>query len=96
MNIQEWRQRGETVTLPSGLVVPCNWDPLVMPLVRSLNNIAIFFGFIDTLDANGQASPRFEWPGYPGSTGLIIYFAGCTIYPFDFVTNAVELEVTSP
>lgn len=80
-------------TLPGGLVVPCNWDPVVMPLVRSLNNIAIFIGFIDTLDVNGQAFPRFEWPGYPGSAGLIIYFAGCTIYPFDFVSNSVEIEV---
>ena len=80
-------------TLPGGLVVPCNWDPIVMPLVRSLNNIAIFFDFIGTLDGLGQASPRFEWPGYPGSAGLKIYFAGCTIYPFDFVTNAVQVEV---
>lgn len=80
-------------TLPGGLVVPCNWDPVVMPIVRSLNNIAIFFDFIGTLDGNGQAFPRFEWPGYPGSAGLIIYFAGCTIYPFDFVTNSVEIEV---
>ena len=64
-----------------------------MPLVRTLNNIAVFFDFIGTLDANGQASARFEWPGYPGSAGLDIYFAGCTIYPFDFVTNPVEIEV---
>jgi len=79
--------------LPGGLVCPCNWDHVVMPLVRSLNNLAIFFNFIGTLDTDGQAFPRFEWPGYPGSAGLVIYFAGCTIYPFDFVTNPVEVEV---
>ena len=80
-------------TLPSGLVCPCNWDPIVMPLVRSLNNITIFFDFIGTLDGNGMAFPRFEWPGYPGSAGLTISFAGCTIYPFIFVTNPVEIEI---
>ncbi|MFH2002462.1 MAG: hypothetical protein ABIK28_22505 [Planctomycetota bacterium] len=79
--------------LPGGLIVPCNWDVNVITLVCSLNNIAVFFNFFGFLDANGKAYPRFEWPGYPGSAGLIIYFAGCTYHPFDFVTNPVQLEL---
>ena len=83
---------GPGTPLPGGLILPCNWD-LVSDLVMPFNNIAFFFDFIGTLDASGQATPHFAWPGYPGSAGLMFYFAGCTISPFDFVTNGAAVEV---
>ena len=80
-------------TLPGGLVLPCNWDPIIAPLIIPLNNLALFFDFTGTLDANGKATPRFEWPGRPGSAGFNIYFAACTMQPFDFVSNAWTLTI---
>lgn len=81
-------------TLPGGLVLPCNWD-FVTSLVMPYNNVSFFFDFIGNLDAYGQATARFEWPGYPGSNGLMIYFAYCTISPFDFVSNGATVEVVN-
>jgi len=79
----------------SGLVLPVNWD-FVSDLMLSLNNIANFFGFLGILDANGNAMARFEWPGYPGSAGISLYFTYCCKDPangFDFVSNVVEIQV---
>jgi hypothetical protein len=81
-------------TLPGGLVLPCTWD-FVTALVLPYNNIAFFFDFIGNLDPDGKATARFEWPGYPGSTGLMIYFAYCTISPYDFVSNGAAVEVVN-
>ncbi|MFH2001565.1 MAG: SBBP repeat-containing protein [Planctomycetota bacterium] len=83
------------VTLPTGLVLPINWD-FVSDLSVLLNNTIYFFDFMGTLDADGSASARLEWPGIPGSAGLSLYFAFCTRDPdegFNFVSNPVEIEL---
>lgn len=83
------------VILPTGLVLPLNWD-FVSDLVIPLNNTAYFFDFMGSLDANGSATSRFEWPGIPGSAGLSFYFAFCAKDPdegFNFVSNPVEIEL---
>ncbi|MFH2000276.1 MAG: SBBP repeat-containing protein [Planctomycetota bacterium] len=83
------------VTLPTGLVLPLNWD-FVSDLSVLLNNTAYFFDFMGTLDADGSATARFEWPGIPGSAGMSLNFAFCTRDPdegFNFVSNPVEIEL---
>jgi len=83
--------------LPGGMVLPLKWD-WVSDLVLPYNNIAFFFDFLGTLDSNGEAWARFEWPGYPNSAGLVFYFACCAQDPvegFNFVSNPLEVEVRS-
>jgi hypothetical protein len=80
--------------LPGGLTLPVNWDP-VTDLAVQFNNQAWFYDFWGTLDAEGKASPRLEWPGVPGTAGLVFDLAACTAQPFDEVTNGWQLTVLS-
>jgi len=83
------------VNLPTGLVLPLNWD-FVSDFSVLLNNTVYFYDFLGTMDLSGQASARFEWPGIPGSAGMSLYFAFCTRDPvegFNFVSNPVEIAL---
>jgi hypothetical protein len=81
-------------TLPGGLVIPLNRDAFTNLTLR-LANTPAFPGFQGRLDAWGTAKARFDSKGPlpPGYVGTTIHFAGTLSSPFDFVTNAVAVEI---
>jgi hypothetical protein len=82
-------------SLPGGLTLPINQD-FMFDLVFTFAPLNLFFqNFSGTLDSNGQAEATFDYPGYPGSAGLVFYFAWMCYAPFDYVSNAVPVEVTT-
>jgi hypothetical protein len=80
--------------LPGGhAVLPLNWDPFTYAVLLHLNS-SVFVNFLDTLDANGQATAQLNsGPLRPGFVGTIIYFAYCLNDPFDFASDPVEIEI---
>jgi len=80
--------------LPGGLVtLPINWD-LFTNLTIDFANTTIFTNSIGSLDSSGQATAIFNFPAYPSASGLIIHFAYCMRNPFDFASNAVQIDIT--
>jgi len=79
--------------LPGGLAtLPINWD-WFSDLEMSLLGTVFFQDFLGTLDEGGEAQAVFYFPGYPGSAGLVFSFAFCCNCPFDFASNAIEIEI---
>ena len=79
--------------LPGGLVLPLNRDAF-MGYVRSSVNTPAFAGFQGSLDAAGMASAQMDLgaalPSWHGETLHLAFFCHP---PFDFVSNAVSIEV---
>ena len=82
-------------SLPGGqAVLPLNWDALTtLALIHA--NGPFFMDFLGTLNAQGGADARFKAPGPfpPVTVGLSLAFAYALGGPFDFVSNAVRIEV---
>lgn len=80
--------------LPGGLTLPLNWD-VFTDLVISLANTPVCSNFSGTLDGNGEASAQFNSYGpLPSSSiGVPLRFAYLLYKPFDFVSNAAEVEI---
>jgi hypothetical protein len=82
--------------LPGGTAtLPLNWD-VFTDVVLSLSNTAFFSDFIGTLDGTGQGTAQLNWPGPslpPGSVGLKLYFAYCLGWPWEYVSNPMEVEI---
>ncbi|MHC4941979.1 MAG: hypothetical protein ACYTG7_03065 [Planctomycetota bacterium] len=80
--------------LPGGLAtLPVNWDTF-SDVVMLLMNSGVFSNFLGTLDSSGQASAQLNVPALPsGYVGTIMYFAYCCNSPFDFASNAIEVEI---
>lgn len=83
--------------LPDGKVCPLNWDAFTDYTI-SLWNTPIFVDFTGALDANGQATAKFDTvdPVPSGSAGSIITFAYVcrAMVPTGwFTSNAVHVKV---
>ena len=78
--------------LPSGAVLPLNWDSFT-DVVISLLNTGIFMDFFGTLDGSGQAAASFNVPPGTGVVGLKIYFAFALFKPWDITSNPVEIDM---
>lgn len=80
--------------LPGGLaVLPLNWD-IYTDLVFAFINTSLFHNFLGLLDANGQKQAQLNTPALPPNTvGAILYHAYCMNNPFNYVSNAIEIEV---
>ncbi|MFH2000292.1 MAG: VCBS repeat-containing protein [Planctomycetota bacterium] len=80
--------------LPGGLVtLPLNWD-VYTDLVFAFMNTALFNHFLGTLDGNGESAAQLNAPALPPTAvGAILYHAYCMNNPFNFVSNAIEIEV---
>ncbi|MFH2002854.1 MAG: FG-GAP-like repeat-containing protein [Planctomycetota bacterium] len=83
--------------LPGGLVtLPVNFDVFTYYVVFPLMNTPTFQNFTAALNAEGQAAATLYWPGPsmpPGSVGIIMYYAYCLGWPWEFASNAVEVEI---
>ncbi|MHC4941505.1 MAG: FG-GAP repeat domain-containing protein [Planctomycetota bacterium] len=81
--------------LPGGLAtLPVNFDVFTYYVLFPLLNTALFSDFMGQLDPQGRAVAQMNAPALPsGYTGLILYFAYCCNNPFDFASNAVEVEI---
>ncbi|MFH2000306.1 MAG: SBBP repeat-containing protein, partial [Planctomycetota bacterium] len=82
--------------LPGGFErIPIEWDAFTDAVLR-LTNTSLFSDFLGTLDGSGQGAASLDWPGPslpPGSVGMTLYFAYCLGWPWEFVSNPVEIEV---
>lgn len=80
--------------LPGGYVtLPLNWDPFT-DLMFNLLNSPVFKDFLGSLDGEGNAEAQLNTPPLdPVAMGLIMYYAYTMNNPFDFVSNAITVEV---
>jgi hypothetical protein len=80
--------------LPGGTtVLPLNWDPLTDVVLINLNS-TLFQDFFGSLGITGYGKARLNAGSLPPeSVGLILYFAYCLNEPFDFASNALEIEI---
>jgi len=80
-------------TLPSGKVFPLNWD-FVTTLIFGMANTPAFIDFQGTLDSKGSATAQFNTLGplSPNAIGVPMRFAFLLYGPYDYVSNAAEIE----
>jgi hypothetical protein len=79
--------------LPGGqATVPVNWDPFT-DLALGMANSPVFHDFMGKLNLLGRANARLNAPPLPGLAGISMHFAYCLNGPFDFASNAVEIEI---
>jgi len=82
--------------LPGGLVtLPVNWDAATEFVVANLNS-PMFFNFYGTLSDKGVGRATFDTLGPlpPVVAGLSLHFAGAFLGPWNYVSNAVEVQFT--
>lgn len=83
-------------TLPGGETLPINWDWFSSLLLNMALNggYGMLIDFIGTLNASGDASAAIILPGHCQLyQDLIMHFAWCTYQPYDFVSNAVQVDL---
>jgi hypothetical protein len=60
-------------------------------------NTSLFDQFMGVLDASGNGSAKMDTTGLgavsPGCIGTTLYFAYALYDPWDFASNAVEVEI---
>lgn len=80
--------------LPGGFNLPLNRDRFMQD-VRTNANSARFQGFTGTLDASGRSLARMDLSSapLPAEPGTSLHFAFTCISPFDFVSNAIEVQL---
>ncbi|MHC4945966.1 MAG: hypothetical protein ACYTG7_23375, partial [Planctomycetota bacterium] len=83
--------------LPGGLTrLPLNFD-VITTLILSMLNTSLFHDFNGVLDATGRGSAQLNTlaisPLPPVRVGGILYFAYTLYSPYDFASNAVEVEI---
>lgn len=80
--------------LPGGLAtLPLNFDSYTRVIFAYLNT-NIFDNFLGTLDGAGQAAAQLNAPVInPIAIGSIVYHAYCLNKPFDYVSNAIQIEL---
>lgn len=81
-------------TLPGGMAtLPVNYD-IFTGMVIAMLNTPVFHNFMGMLDGTGHATAKFDTLGpIPGSAGLSIYYAYALSDPWNFASNAVEIEI---
>jgi hypothetical protein len=85
------------IMLPGGMAtLPLNPDYFMNFVVSNLNT-PLFDQFMGELDATGSGSAKLDTTGLlsvsPGCIGTILYFAYALYDPWDFASNAVEIEI---
>jgi len=83
--------------LPGGLAtLPLNIDYFTYYVIFLMNS-SIFQNFQGVLDSEGNGKAQVNTIGLgplsPGCTGTILYFAYALYYPWDVVSNPVEIEI---
>jgi hypothetical protein len=78
--------------LPSGEVLPLNWD-VFTNLVVGLMNMGPFQNFLGSLNGSGQGTAAFIMPSGTGVAGVTFYFAYALYPPWGAASNAVEIKV---
>jgi hypothetical protein len=79
--------------LPGGLVViPLNFDSFTSFVLNNLNS-PTFTDFRGTLDGSGKATAQLNAPPVPAMSGTSVHFAFATAFPWDFASNAAEIEI---
>jgi probable HAF family extracellular repeat protein len=80
--------------LPGGMAtLPLNWD-LFTDIVWGFVNTPTFKDFLGTTDADGKAAAQLNAPHLnPASVGIVMNYAYCLGNPFDFASNAVDIEI---
>ena len=81
--------------LPGGkATLPLNWD-VFTSTTFSLINTPVFDRFMGALDSAGSAIAKLDTLGpIPGAAGITLYFAYALNNPWDFTSNAVNVEIT--
>ncbi|MFH2000567.1 MAG: VCBS repeat-containing protein [Planctomycetota bacterium] len=81
--------------LPGGkATLPVNFDIFTFSILFPLLNSSVFQDFIGTLDAEGNASARLNAPSLPpGYIGLVMHYAYCLGWPWEFASNAIAITV---
>ena len=84
-------------TLPGGLVLPLNRD-LVTNFTWGNPTHPFFTNFQGNLDASGNATATLSTTFVPSAVppGSVLSFAWMTTFPFDFVSNPVDVNVIAP
>ncbi|MFH1998376.1 MAG: hypothetical protein ABIK28_01785, partial [Planctomycetota bacterium] len=81
-------------TLPGGVVLPVNFDAFTDYIFFPLLNSAVFSSFLGQLGLDGTATAQLNVPALPaGYTGSVMTFAYCMNNPFNFASNAVNIEI---
>ena len=82
--------------LPGGLAtLPINWDAFTN-IVADVNypESIIFTGFYGTLGSNGRGEAIFDTNGpVPGMSGYMVSFAYALNDPWDYASNALNIEI---
>lgn len=80
--------------LPGGhATLPINWD-VFTDIALSLLNSPVFVSFMGTLDGDGLGFATLNAPALPSSAiGTVMYYAYTTMKPYDYVSEAVEVEI---
>ncbi len=83
-------------TLPGGEVLPLNYDAITLQTIL-MANTASFGNFFGTLDGTGGATATLDTLGAldPALAGITVSFAYALLRPFDFVSNAVAVDIGS-
>lgn len=83
--------------LPGGAAtLPVNFDVFTHYILFPLINTPTFQDFLGALDGDGKATAVLYWPGPsmpPGSVGIVMYYAYCLGWPWEFASNYVEVEI---
>jgi len=83
------------ITLPNGAVLPLNRD-MVFNYIQNNISDPMFEDFMGALDMDGQATASLDSMGSLPPIlppGTIINFAYTTMFPFDFQSNTVAVEI---
>jgi len=82
--------------LPGGLsVLPINWD-IFTNFTFQMINTPVYIDFMGVLDVDGKGEAGINTLGpIPAfMTGMTCYFAFALYYPWDYVSNALKVELT--
>jgi Tol biopolymer transport system component len=81
-------------TLPGGTaVLPLNWDPLTDAALLFLNT-SLFQDFLGSLGITGYGKAHLNaGPLAPVHVGVKLHLGFCLNNPFDFASNALEIEI---
>lgn len=82
--------------LPGGNTLPLNWD-VFTGLVFKLANSPALMNFHSAMDAGGTATAQLNTfgPLPPAAVGATMYFAFLLYQPYDFVSGAVGITITT-
>lgn len=83
-----------TQTLEDGPARFILGDDVLTNVVLAYVNTPIFVDFLGSLDADGKASAQLNAGQVNlGSVGVFMNYAYCLAGPYDYASNAVEIEI---